>query len=87
MTTNFGLEVSQAGIDILLGDECLVEAGSDVIAGIKAKTTDGKLIAARELSRISGLLFRRNSQTDVVEAIVTDASKWDGLNDSLYSND
>ncbi|MFT7261526.1 MAG: 2,3,4,5-tetrahydropyridine-2-carboxylate N-succinyltransferase [Glaciecola sp.] len=87
MTTNLGLEVSQAGIGILLGDECLVEAGLDVTAGIKVKTTDGKLVAARELSGMAGLLFRRNSQTGVVEAIVTDASKWGGLNDSLYSND
>ncbi|MFT7373242.1 MAG: 2,3,4,5-tetrahydropyridine-2-carboxylate N-succinyltransferase [Oleiphilaceae bacterium] len=49
--------------------------------------TDGKLVAARDLSGMSGLLFRRNSQTGVVEIIVTDASKWGGLNDSLHSND
>jgi 2,3,4,5-tetrahydropyridine-2-carboxylate N-succinyltransferase len=36
---------------------------------------------------MSGLLFRRNSQSGSVEAIVTDASTWGGLNDSLHSND
>jgi 2,3,4,5-tetrahydropyridine-2-carboxylate N-succinyltransferase len=47
----------------LLGDKCLVEAGLDVTAFIKVKTTDGKLVAAQELSGMSGLLFRRSSQT------------------------
>jgi tetrahydrodipicolinate N-succinyltransferase len=70
-----GLEVSQAVIVILLGDECLVEAGLDVTAGIKVKTTDGNLVVARELLGMSDLLFHRNSQTGVVVAIVTDASK------------
>lgn len=78
---------ANAGIGISLGDECIVEAGLYVTAGTKVKTPDGKVVAAKELSGMSGLLFRRNSQTGVVEAIVTDASKWGGLNDSLHVND
>jgi 2,3,4,5-tetrahydropyridine-2-carboxylate N-succinyltransferase len=78
---------ANAGIGISLGDECIVEAGLYVTAGTKVKTPDGEVVAARALSGMSGLLFRRNSQTGVVEAIVTDASKWGGLNDSLHSND
>ncbi|MFT6269236.1 MAG: 2,3,4,5-tetrahydropyridine-2-carboxylate N-succinyltransferase [Alphaproteobacteria bacterium] len=78
---------ANAGIGISLGDECIVEAGLYVTAGTKVKTPDGKVVAARELSGMSGLLFRRNSQSGAVETIVTDASKWGGLNDSLHSND
>jgi 2,3,4,5-tetrahydropyridine-2-carboxylate N-succinyltransferase len=78
---------ANAGIGISLGDECIVEAGLYVTAGTKVKTPDGRVVAARELSGMSGLLFRRNSQSGSVEAIVTDASTWGGLNDSLHSND
>jgi 2,3,4,5-tetrahydropyridine-2-carboxylate N-succinyltransferase len=78
---------ANAGIGISLGDECIVEAGLYVTAGTKVKTPDGKIVAARALSGMSGLLFRRNSQSGSVEAIVTDASLWGGLNDSLHSND
>lgn len=67
---------ANAGIGISLGDECIVEAGLYVTAGTKVKTPDGKVVAARELSGMSGLLFRRNSQSGSVEAIVTDASTW-----------
>lgn len=78
---------ANAGIGISLGDECIVEAGLYVTAGTKVKTPDGTVVAAKALSGKSGLLYRRNSQTGVVEAIVTDASLWGGLNDSLHSND
>jgi 2,3,4,5-tetrahydropyridine-2-carboxylate N-succinyltransferase len=78
---------ANAGIGISLGDECIVEAGLYVTAGTKVKTPDGTVVSAKELSGRSGLLYRRNSQTGSVEAIVTDASLWGGLNDSLHSND
>jgi 2,3,4,5-tetrahydropyridine-2-carboxylate N-succinyltransferase len=78
---------ANAGIGISLGDDCIVEAGLYVTAGTKVKTPDGEIVAARQLSGMSGLLFRRNSQTGSVEAIVTDSSRWGGLNASLHSND
>ncbi|MDT0594934.1 DapH/DapD/GlmU-related protein [Glaciecola petra] len=78
---------ANAGIGISLGDECIVEAGLYVTAGTKVKTPDGTVVSAKALSGKSGLLYRRNSQTGVVEALVTDASLWGGLNDSLHSND
>ena len=55
-------------------------------AGTKVTTPDGEVVAARELSGMNGLLFRRNSQNGAVEAIVADSSKWGGLNASLHSN-
>lgn len=78
---------ANAGIGISLGDDCIVEAGLYVTAGTKVKTPDGDIVAARQLSGMNGLLFRRNSQTGSVEAIVADSSKWGGLNASLHSND
>lgn len=78
---------ANAGIGISLGDECIVEAGLYVTAGTKVKLPDGRIVAARELSGQSGLLFRRNSQTGAVEVLPTDASRWGGLNTSLHHND
>jgi 2,3,4,5-tetrahydropyridine-2-carboxylate N-succinyltransferase len=78
---------ANAGIGISLGDDCIVEAGLYITAGTKVLTPDGQIIAARLLSGMNGLLYRRNSQSGAVEAIVADASKWGGLNASLHSND
>lgn len=78
---------ANAGIGISLGDECIVEAGLYVTAGTKVKLPDGKVVAARDISGQSGLLYRRNSQSGAVEAIVTDSSRWGGLNSQLHSND
>ncbi|UUA72661.1 DapH/DapD/GlmU-related protein [Cellvibrio sp. QJXJ] len=78
---------ANAGIGISLGDECIVEAGLYVTAGTKVKTPEGDVVAARELSGKSGLLFRRNSQTGAVEVIPTDSSRWGGLNTALHNND
>jgi len=76
---------ANAGIGISLGDECIVEAGLYVTAGTKVTMPDGRIVAARELSGRSGLLFRRNSQSGTVEVLVTDASRWGGLNATLHS--
>ncbi|WP_166424150.1 DapH/DapD/GlmU-related protein [Paraglaciecola sp. 20A4] len=78
---------ANAGIGISLGDDCIVEAGLYITAGTKVKTPDGEVVSARQLSGMNGLLFRRNSQTGSVEAIVADSSKWGGLNASLHNND
>ena len=78
---------ANAGLGISLGDDCIVESGLYLTAGTKVKTPDGEVVSARELSGQSGLLFRRNSQSGSVEAIVSNASTWGGLNTSLHSND
>ncbi|NCP63789.1 MAG: tetrahydrodipicolinate succinyltransferase [Paraglaciecola sp.] len=78
---------ANAGIGISLGDNCIVEAGLYITAGTKVLAPDGQVVAARQLSGLDGLLFRRNSQSGAVEVIVADASKWGGLNSSLHSND
>ncbi|MFT6899802.1 MAG: 2,3,4,5-tetrahydropyridine-2-carboxylate N-succinyltransferase [Paraglaciecola sp.] len=78
---------ANAGIGISLGDDCIVEAGLYLTAGTKVKTPDGQVVSARQLSGQSGLLYRRNSQSGAVEALVADSSKWGGLNASLHSND
>ncbi|PCI51366.1 MAG: tetrahydrodipicolinate succinyltransferase [Moraxellaceae bacterium] len=78
---------ANAGIGISLGDDCIVEAGLYITAGTKVKTADAKVVSARELSGQSNLLYRRNSQTGVVEVISTEASRWEGLNNSLHGNE
>lgn len=78
---------ANAGIGISLGDECIVEAGLYVTAGTKVKLPDGRVVSAKSLSGQSGLLYRRNSQTGSVEALVTDSSRWGGLNIALHTND
>ncbi len=77
---------ANAGIGIALGDECIVEAGLYVTAGTKVKTPDGAVVAARQLSGRNNLLFRRNSQSGLVEVLTTNAAVWGGLNDQLHKN-
>ena len=75
---------ANAGIGISLGDDCIVEAGLYVTAGSKVTLTDGRVMAARELSGKSGILFRRNSVTGTIEALPAGPSAWGGLNSSLH---
>ena len=75
---------ANSGIGIALGDECIVEAGLYITAGTKVRLPDGQVVSARELSKKSGLLFRRNSQNGQVEVFETDASRWGGLNQALH---
>ncbi len=76
---------ANAGIGISLGDQCVVEAGLYVTAGTLVKTQSGEVVKARELSGVSGLLFRRNSQTGGVEAISSEGVNWGGLNTNLHA--
>ncbi len=46
---------------------------------------DGNVVKAREMSGVSNMLFRRNSSTGVVEAVVRTGS-WGGLNAALHKN-
>ncbi|HEX5017908.1 MAG TPA: 2,3,4,5-tetrahydropyridine-2,6-dicarboxylate N-succinyltransferase [Actinomycetes bacterium] len=76
---------ANAGIGISLGDDCVVEAGLYVTAGTKLTTPDGDVAKARDLSGQSNLLFRRNSVTGAVEAVMRSGS-WGGLNEALHAN-
>jgi 2,3,4,5-tetrahydropyridine-2-carboxylate N-succinyltransferase len=77
---------ANAGVGISLGDDCIVEAGLYVTAGTKVTTPDGGVAKARDLSGQTGLLFRRNSVTGAVEAVIRSGS-WGGLNEDLHVND
>lgn len=76
---------ANSGIGISLGDDCIVEAGCYVTAGSRVTLPDGRVVKALELSGASDLLFRRNSQTGILEALPRNAS-WKGLNTTLHSN-
>ena len=78
---------ANAGVGISLGDGCIVEAGLYVTAGTKVKMPDGRVVAAKELSGQSGLLFRRNSQSGAVEVLPSNKSNWAGLKSVLHGND
>jgi 2,3,4,5-tetrahydropyridine-2-carboxylate N-succinyltransferase len=72
-------------VGISLGDDCIVEAGLYVTSGTVVTLPDGVTAKGRELSGISGMLFRRNSITGAVEALLTSGA-WSGLNAALHSN-
>lgn len=76
---------ANSGIGISLGDDCIVEAGCYVTAGSRVRLPDGRVVKALELSGASDLLFRRNSQTGILEALPRNAS-WKGLSATLHSN-
>jgi 2,3,4,5-tetrahydropyridine-2,6-dicarboxylate N-succinyltransferase len=77
---------ANAGVGLSLGDNCIVEAGLYVTAGSKVTMPDGDVIKARELSGMSGLLYRRNSVTGAIEASPRSGS-WSGLNAALHATD
>jgi 2,3,4,5-tetrahydropyridine-2-carboxylate N-succinyltransferase len=78
---------ANSGVGISLGDECVVEAGLYLTAGTKLTLRDNdgeRVVKARELSGMSGLLYRRNSLTGGVEAVPR-AGSWGGLNTVLHA--
>ena len=78
---------ANSGLGISLGDDCVVEAGLYLTAGTKLTLiVDGKsqTTKASELSGLSGLLYRRNSQTGAVEAIAREG-KGIELNAELHA--
>ncbi|CAN5318121.1 2,3,4,5-tetrahydropyridine-2,6-dicarboxylate N-succinyltransferase [soil metagenome] len=77
---------ANSGLGISLGDDCVVEAGLYVTAGTKVTMPDGSVLAARQLSGADGLLFRRDSVTGAVTALVRDGGSWQGLNAALHDN-
>ncbi|WP_084956524.1 2,3,4,5-tetrahydropyridine-2,6-dicarboxylate N-succinyltransferase [Thermoactinospora rubra] len=76
---------ANSGIGISLGDDCVVEAGLYVTAGTKVALPDGRVVKGRELSGVSGLLLRRNSQTGAVEAVPRRGQGVE-LNAALHAN-
>lgn len=77
---------ANAGIGISLGDDCVVEAGTYVTGGARVTLPDGEVVKARDLSGVSGMLFRRNSTTGALEALPRSGT-WGGLNSALHATD
>jgi 2,3,4,5-tetrahydropyridine-2-carboxylate N-succinyltransferase len=77
---------ANAGIGISLGDDCVVEAGCYITGGAKLTLPDGRVVKARELSGVNGLLFWRNSQTGALEARPRKGTGIE-LNAALHAND
>lgn len=77
---------ANAGIGISLGDHCIVEAGLYITAGTKVRLSDGTVQYARDLSGRNNILFRRNSQSGIVEALPVNEGEWGGINTALHSN-
>jgi 2,3,4,5-tetrahydropyridine-2-carboxylate N-succinyltransferase len=75
---------ANSGLGISLGDDCVVEAGLYLTAGTIVTLPDGTRPKARELTGVSGLLFRRNSISGSVEALPR-SGVWGGLNAQLHA--
>jgi 2,3,4,5-tetrahydropyridine-2-carboxylate N-succinyltransferase len=79
---------ANAGLGISLGADCIVEAGLYVTAGTKVRLLGGegeRVVKARELSGVDGLLFRRNSLSGAVEAVPRARGDF-ALNPELHAN-
>jgi 2,3,4,5-tetrahydropyridine-2-carboxylate N-succinyltransferase len=77
---------ANAGIGISLGDDCVVEAGCYVTAGVKVTLPTGEVVKAATLSGRSNILFRRNSVSGALEAVPRAGTGID-LNAALHAND
>ncbi len=77
---------ANSGVGISLGDNCVVEAGLYVTAGVPVTLPDGDVVKARTLSGRDGLLLRRNAQTGTVE-VVPRVGTWGELNAALHANE
>jgi 2,3,4,5-tetrahydropyridine-2-carboxylate N-succinyltransferase len=76
---------ANGGVGISLGDDTVVEAGCYITAGSKITLPDGRVVKARELSGVPGLLFLRNSVTGALEARPRKGSGIE-LNAALHAN-
>jgi 2,3,4,5-tetrahydropyridine-2-carboxylate N-succinyltransferase len=77
---------ANGGVGISLGDDSVVEAGCYITAGSKITLPDGRVVKARELSGVPGLLFLRNSVSGALEARPRAGSGIE-LNAALHTND
>jgi 2,3,4,5-tetrahydropyridine-2-carboxylate N-succinyltransferase len=76
---------ANSGCGISLGDNCVIESGTYVTAAAKVLLPDGEVVKAATLSGANNLLFRRNSQSGALEAIMRTGT-WGGLNSVLHAN-
>jgi 2,3,4,5-tetrahydropyridine-2-carboxylate N-succinyltransferase len=76
---------ANSGLGISLGNNCVIEAGTYITAAAKVKLPDGEVVKAGTLSGASNLLFRRNSLTGGLEAVMRTGT-WGGLNSVLHAN-
>jgi len=76
---------ANSGCGISLGDNCVIESGTYVTAAAKILLPDGEIVKAASLSGASNLLFRRNSQSGALEAVMRTGT-WGGLNSVLHAN-
>lgn len=76
---------ANSGLGISLGDNCVIEAGTYITAASKITLPDGEVVKAATLSGAHNLLFRRNSITGALEAVMRTGT-WGGLNSILHAN-
>ncbi len=76
---------ANSGLGISLGDNCVIEAGTYITAAAKVKLPDGEIVKAGSLTGATNLLFRRNSLTGGLEAVMRTGT-WGGLNSVLHAN-
>ncbi len=78
---------ANSGIGISLGDNCVVEAGLYLTAGMMVTRSEDRLhqVKASELSGESNLLFRRHSVSGRVEVLPRDTPAVE-LNEELHTN-
>ena len=77
---------ANAGAGISLGDDCVIESGTYITASSKITLPDRRVVKARELSGMNGLLFWRNSVTGALEARPRTGTGIE-LNAALHAND
>jgi 2,3,4,5-tetrahydropyridine-2-carboxylate N-succinyltransferase len=76
---------ANSGLGISLGNNCVIEAGTYITAAAKVTLPDGQIVKAGTLSGAHDLLFRRNSLTGGLEAVMRTGT-WGGLNSILHAN-
>jgi 2,3,4,5-tetrahydropyridine-2-carboxylate N-succinyltransferase len=76
---------ANSGLGISLGNNCVIEAGTYITAAAKVTLPDGQVVKAGTLSGANNLLFRRNSLTGGLEAVMRTGT-WGGLNSVLHAN-
>jgi 2,3,4,5-tetrahydropyridine-2-carboxylate N-succinyltransferase len=76
---------ANSGLGISLGNNCVIEAGTYITAAAKVTLPDGQVVKAGTLSGAHNLLFRRNSLSGGLEAVMRTGT-WGGLNSVLHAN-
>ncbi len=75
---------ANSGLGIPLGDDCVVEAGLYITAGLPV-TRAGRIFKAKELAGMNGIMFRRDGATGIVHCM--DNPKVRTLSNALHAND